>query len=274
MSPTSSTRSPIESANHGSIALLRSRATCRNAQFRRSRRRRPRPARLGPNLRPTVGRVPRVCCQTGADRDACFAARPSPRQVHLARRSAPSDMRGRPRAGFWGMVEARTPNSPRSAILPGRGSGRASVLDAVRWAISNLTETGTQRWFLHGIWGCARAPRRAEGCVRDAFARSPSPISGRLAEMNFRPTMRQLETIAEMDSARATPAAMASAVRDAMVRPHIASGYDAVKNALTERWSNGKTEGQINRLKPLKRAMYSRAGANICELECCPSAAS
>ena len=40
--------------------------------------------------------------------------------------------------------------------------------------------------------------------------------------MNFRPTMRQLETIAEMDSARATPAAMASAVRDAMVRPHIA----------------------------------------------------
>ena len=38
---------------------------------------------------------------------------------------------------------------------------------------------------------------------------------------------------------------------------------DAVKNALTERWSNGKTEGQINRLKPLKRAMYGRAGAQI-----------
>ena len=46
---------------------------------------------------------------------------------------------------------------------------------------------------------------------------------------------------------------------------------DAVKNALTERWSNGKTEGQINRLKPLKRAMYGRAGTESCELECCPS---
>jgi transposase len=29
----------------------------------------------------------------------------------------------------------------------------------------------------------------------------------------------------------------------------------AVRNAITERWSNGQTEGQINRLKMLKRAM-------------------
>ena len=39
---------------------------------------------------------------------------------------------------------------------------------------------------------------------------------------------------------------------------------DAVTNALTERWSNGQTEGQINRLKTLKRAMYGRAGAICC----------
>ena len=30
----------------------------------------------------------------------------------------------------------------------------------------------------------------------------------------------------------------------------------AVGNAITERWSNGQTEGQINRLKMLKQAMY------------------
>ena len=35
----------------------------------------------------------------------------------------------------------------------------------------------------------------------------------------------------------------------------------AVQNAVTERWSNGQTEGQINRLKTLKPAMYGRAGA-------------
>ena len=38
---------------------------------------------------------------------------------------------------------------------------------------------------------------------------------------------------------------------------------DAVTNALTERWSNGQTEGHINRLKTLKRAMYGRAGAEL-----------
>jgi len=35
---------------------------------------------------------------------------------------------------------------------------------------------------------------------------------------------------------------------------------DAVRNAITEQWSNGQTKGQINRLKTLKRAMYGRAG--------------
>jgi transposase len=38
---------------------------------------------------------------------------------------------------------------------------------------------------------------------------------------------------------------------------------DAVRNAVTERWSNGQTEGQINRLKALKRAMYGRAGPDL-----------
>jgi transposase len=38
---------------------------------------------------------------------------------------------------------------------------------------------------------------------------------------------------------------------------------DAVWNAITEPWSNGQTEGQINRLKTLKRAMYGRAGPEL-----------
>ena len=37
----------------------------------------------------------------------------------------------------------------------------------------------------------------------------------------------------------------------------------AVGNAITERWSNGQTEGQINRLKTLKRAMYGSAGIDL-----------
>ncbi len=37
----------------------------------------------------------------------------------------------------------------------------------------------------------------------------------------------------------------------------------AVRNAITEPWSNGQTEGQINRLKALKRTMYGRAGPEL-----------
>ncbi|SDR63642.1 Transposase [Rhizobiales bacterium GAS113] len=37
----------------------------------------------------------------------------------------------------------------------------------------------------------------------------------------------------------------------------------AVRNAVLEPWSNGQTEGQINRLKTLKRAMYGRAGIEL-----------
>jgi hypothetical protein len=46
---------------------------------------------------------------------------------------------------------------------------------------------------------------------------------------------------------------------------------DAVRNALIERWSNGQTEGQINRLKTLKRATYGRAGAELLRPGCCRS---
>jgi hypothetical protein len=33
----------------------------------------------------------------------------------------------------------------------------------------------------------------------------------------------------------------------------------AVRNAITEPWSNAQAEGQINKLKTLKRSMYGRA---------------
>lgn len=39
--------------------------------------------------------------------------------------------------------------------------------------------------------------------------------------------------------------------------------FDAVKNAIEMPWSNGQTEGQINRLKTFKRAMYGRAGPEL-----------
>jgi len=37
----------------------------------------------------------------------------------------------------------------------------------------------------------------------------------------------------------------------------------AVEAAVREKWSNGPVEGQINRLKALKRQMYGRAGVEL-----------
>ena len=42
--------------------------------------------------------------------------------------------------------------------------------------------------------------------------------------------------------------------------------YDAVRNALAQPWSNGQTEGQVNRLKLLKRQMYGRANLDLLRL--------
>ncbi len=37
----------------------------------------------------------------------------------------------------------------------------------------------------------------------------------------------------------------------------------AVKAALTYEWSNGQVEGQVNRLKMIKRMMYGRANFDL-----------
>lgn len=39
----------------------------------------------------------------------------------------------------------------------------------------------------------------------------------------------------------------------------LSEDYPAVKNALRYEWSNGQLEGQVNRLKLIKREMYGRA---------------
>ena len=45
----------------------------------------------------------------------------------------------------------------------------------------------------------------------------------------------------------------------------VAKDKAAVRAAITEPWSNGQTEGQINRLKMIKRQMYGRAKLDLLE---------
>jgi transposase len=49
----------------------------------------------------------------------------------------------------------------------------------------------------------------------------------------------------------------------------IAADRDAVAAAVTEPWSNGQTEGQITKLKLLKRQMYGRASLDLLRARLC-----
>jgi transposase len=42
--------------------------------------------------------------------------------------------------------------------------------------------------------------------------------------------------------------------------------FDAVKEAFRSEWSNGQTEGQVNRLKTIKRTMYGKAKFDLLRL--------
>jgi transposase len=72
---------------------------------------------------------------------------------------------------------------------------------------------------------------------------------------------------------------------DAWIRDAVGSGiYDmrvfarglrkdlaAVRNSLTTKWSSSQVEGQINRLKALKRAMYGRVSVEVLRARLLPS---
>jgi transposase len=47
----------------------------------------------------------------------------------------------------------------------------------------------------------------------------------------------------------------------------------AVTTAMTLSWSSGQVEGQINRLKALKRSMFGRAGAELLHARMTPNTA-
>ena len=149
MSPTSSTRSPIASANSGSIASPRSRATCRNARFARVAptapdtgegwpNHWPRPSRLLPNPEPieTVALLPDHPPVT-------FTWRGVRRRVKRA--DGPERV-----FGEWWKRDAE--------LIAVRDYFQVEDEAGERFWIYRAGDgedaaTGSQRWFLHGIFG-------------------------------------------------------------------------------------------------------------------------
>lgn len=90
---------------------------------------------------------------------------------------------------------------------------------------------------------------------------SPEFASMHSLAMRFRGIFRSRDT-GKLDSwiGDAVNSGLVAIARFARV---LRRDLDAVYNAIELPWSNGQAEGQINRLKTIKRTMYGRAGPEL-----------
>jgi transposase len=119
-------------------------------------------------------------------------------------------------------------------------------------------------------------PRRAAWTVLRREERRSAQDSEVLAELRrYDPALNETVTLAEAFIGMVRERApehldpwLKQAVRSTFqplrrFAKHLSADYDAVRAAVTLGWSNGPVEGQINRLKMLKRTMYGRAGLDL-----------
>ena len=84
-----------------------------------------------------------------------------------------------------------------------------------------------------------------------------------------RPSIRTVTALHQwMDRARTSGIALIQHFESRLQRDIL-----AVEAAVTDRWSNGPVEGQVNRLKTIKRQMYGRAGVELLRARLIPLSA-
>jgi hypothetical protein len=103
--------------------------------------------------------------------------------------------------------------------------------------------------------------RRQQDTLDRFTAASPRFAAMRKLAMNFRAILFSNDS-ARLD-AWLTEANASGPHRIRSFARWLMRDLHAVRNAITEPWSNGQAEGQINKLKTLKRSMHGRA------LSCC-----
>jgi len=94
----------------------------------------------------------------------------------------------------------------------------------------------------------------------EALKAASAEFTARRLAMRFRGLLRG-GTVEELDAWLIDARASGIYAMQRFART-IRQDLEAVRNA-AEPWSNGQTEGQINKLKTLTRAMYGRAGVDL-----------
>lgn len=158
-----------------------------------------------------------------------------------ARREIPSDKttnRSRPQFLASATSMSLTPTSTaNSTTLP---SSHQLVWVLLRQS-GKRTELETSQWSrLRTLDIVARADDLAQRFLALVRERASSQLDEWLADAE-RSKVKELQTFAET----------------------LRKDYEAVKAACQSKWSNGQTEGQVNKLKLLKRQMYGRAKLDL-----------
>lgn len=136
---------------------------------------------------------------------------------------------------------------------PERGPMRASPLLPARSRI-----TGSPR---QTAWLLLREPPEAATYLQELYSRSPEIVASAAVAREFFRMVRERDAQALpvwLESTRATPLDRFAV--------HLCRDEAAVRNALRLPWSNGQVEGQVHRLKLIKRQMYGRAKFDLLRL--------
>lgn len=116
-------------------------------------------------------------------------------------------------------------------------------------------------WLILGSYNIDISKSEREGLIMSLKTKSPSLKEGIELAINFISLVNKKKS-EELDS-------WLNQAYNSILSPFhrfaksLIEDYQAVKAAVTIRWSNGQVEGQINRLKMLKRQMYGRAKLDL-----------
>src|SRR2546422_3795933 len=184
---------------------------------------------------------------------AAAASSPGP----SIRRIPPAAMGGR-----LSQRHAALPGNPPSGLSrrPRHGGPACGGMEEPGTSLShgtpaeNYTETGSDP----GHQTCCPVDRRTAIAARPALSQvpglaRPAKTRGRLPGS---PAMRRRPIFVGLDEKRQTLRDRAGRA----LRRGLEKDFSAVLAAVETPWSNGQVEGQINRLKTLKRQIFGRAG--------------
>lgn len=113
----------------------------------------------------------------------------------------------------------------------------------------------------HTTWQILKPNELNQPYLDELYRRSPEIAASAAVAQEFFRIVRQRDIAAWpkwRDSARGTP--LASFAK------HLCRDEAAVRAALEHAWSNGKVEGNVHRLKLIKRSMYGRASFDLLRL--------